>query len=199
MVLDSIPRQVYRVDPSLTVSGPDLLRPFTDLNRGKPFPDQVKPFNFLLAAHVPSFGHPDGVEPTRFQLIAPFEKDAWKWTRIPWFNRYFGDLYRIDTTGNMGGVCVAWVQTYRAVLAAFRTHPEVKSDGPDWRPCDLRTVGLLSWRVVQPAHLDQLGKEANKLKQIEAGIEHDPDEVWTVYANSREIRGRCWCYRCCGR
>ncbi len=74
----------------LTVSGPELLKPFEHLNRIKPYADQVKPFNFLLAAHVRPFGHPEGVDPARFQLVAPFEKDPGKWAGLPWTNRATG-------------------------------------------------------------------------------------------------------------
>jgi hypothetical protein len=169
----------------LTVSGPELLRPFAALNRGKAYADQVKPFNFLLAAHVRPFGHPDGVDPTRFQLIAPFEKDARKWTKLPWVDRYSGKRYRIDATGDTGGAGVARVQTYRDVLAAFRTHPEAKSVAPNGRPCGRGTVGLLGRRVVRTASLVHLGKEANKLEEVEAGVEHDPEEVYTEYADPR--------------
>jgi hypothetical protein len=169
----------------LTVSGPELLRPFAGLNRGKPYPDQVKPHNFLLAAHVRPFGHPDEVDPARFQLIAPFENDPRKWTKLTWVDRYSGKGYRIDATGDAGGCGVARVQTYRDVLAAFRTHPEAKSAGPDGEPCGRGTVGLLGRRAVRTAYLVHLGKEANKLEEVEAGLEHDPDEVYTAYADPR--------------
>jgi len=139
----------------------------------------------MLAAHVMPFGHPDGVDPTRFQLIAPFEKDGRRWLHLPWIDRYSGMSYHISTTADTGGLGVARVQTYRDVLAAFRTHPEAKSAGPDGRPCDRRTIGLLQRRVVRSlleltAHV---GKESNRLEEVEAGIEHDPDEVWTEYVD----------------
>jgi hypothetical protein len=44
----------------LTVSSPELLKPFASLNAGKPYPDQVKPFSFLLVGHVRPFEHPGG-------------------------------------------------------------------------------------------------------------------------------------------
>lgn len=30
-----------------------------------------------------------------------------------------------------------------------------------------------------------IGKESNRLEAVEAGIEHDPDEVWTEYQDPR--------------
>jgi hypothetical protein len=135
----------------LTVSGPELLRPFADLNRGRGYPDQVKPLNFLLAAHVRALGHPDGVDPARFQLIAPYERDVLKWTQLPWIDRHSGERFRIDATGDTGGLGVTRVQTYRDALAAFRTHPEAKSAEPNGRPSGRATVGLLGRRVARTA------------------------------------------------
>lgn len=50
----------------LPISSPELLKPFARLNAGKGYPDQVKPCNFMLAAHVARFGHPDSVDPEHF-------------------------------------------------------------------------------------------------------------------------------------
>lgn len=80
---------------------------------------------------------------------------------------------------------VARVQTYRDVLEDFLYHPEAKSAGADGPPCDRQTVGLLRRRFVRsiPELTTHVGKESNKLEEIEAGLEHDPDEVWTEYAD----------------
>jgi hypothetical protein len=49
----------------LTVSSPALMRPLASLNEGKPYSDQMKPFNFLLSCHIRPLGHPLGtVHPT---------------------------------------------------------------------------------------------------------------------------------------
>jgi hypothetical protein len=39
--------------------------------------------------------------------------------------------------------------------------------------------------VVRTADLVHLGKEANRREEVEAGLEHDPDEVYTAYADPR--------------
>lgn len=72
-------------------------------------------------------------------------------------------------------------QTYRDARASYRTHPEAKSSGSDGRPCGRGTVGLLGRRTVRTAYLVHLGKEANKLEEVEAGLEHDADEGYTEY------------------
>lgn len=48
----------------VTVSSPAIIRPLAELNEGKAYPEQIKPFNFLLTCHVKAFGHPKGVERT---------------------------------------------------------------------------------------------------------------------------------------
>lgn len=60
----------------VTVSSPVVMRPLESLNEGKSYPDQIKPFNFLLSCHVKQLGHPIGVNPEHFHLIAPYESDS---------------------------------------------------------------------------------------------------------------------------
>ncbi len=127
----------------LTVSSPELLKPFAQLNAGKANPDQVKPFSFLLVGHVRPFGYPAGVDPARFLLVAPWEADASKWLRLPWVDRYTGARITISTTAELGGPERARLQTYCDVVRAFRTHPEAKSADAEDRPCGRGTVGLL--------------------------------------------------------
>ncbi len=171
----------------LTISGPELLKPFAELNAGKPYAGRVKPFNFLLVAHVRAFGHPDGVDPERFQLVAPFEQDPAKWLSLPWTDRSSGARYPIATGERGDSEGVARVKTYRDVLREFRGHPEAKSAGPDGRPCGRGTVGLLRRRRVQtvPELLAYVGKESNRLEEVEAGLGHDPDEVYTQYTDAQ--------------
>lgn len=63
-----------------------------------------------------------------------------------------------------------------------------------------RAIGLA--RRGDPAAIFEqvhVGKEYNRLEEVEAGIEHSPDEVWTKYADPKRNPGRYWCYRCCAR
>lgn len=169
----------------LTVSSPELLKPFADLNAGKPYPDQVKPFSFLLVGHVRPFGHPEGVDPARFQLVAPYESDPRMWLQLPWVDRYSCKRIAVSTTEEMDGPELARLQTYRDVVREFRTHPEAKSTGPDGEPCGRGTVGLLQRRIVQETYLAHVGKEANKLEEVEAGLEQDPEVIYTEYRRDR--------------
>jgi hypothetical protein len=168
----------------ITASSPAMLHPFREFNRGKPYVQQVKPYNFLLTAYVLPFGYPEDVDPKRFHLVAPFETDARKWTKLVWKNLYdaAGTRYTIRPGASPyavpGEVCV---KTYRDVLVEYRQHPESKSLAPDGTPCTGTTVGFLLRRSVIALYLAHVGKESNRLEEVEAGLVHDPDEVYTEY------------------
>jgi hypothetical protein len=165
----------------LALSDPSLLNTFLAVNKDREYDDQVKPFNFALAAHVRAMGHPSEVDPTRFQLMAPYEKDPRRWFELPWVNRYDGVEYAITTVGNTGRLGIARVRTYADVLTAYETHPEVKSCGPDGEPCARHTVGLLQRRLLEALWVRAIGKESNKLDEVDVGIEHEWDAIRTVY------------------
>jgi hypothetical protein len=170
-----------------TASSPQLLKPFADWNRGKPYAEQVKPFNFLLSAHVAPLGLPPGVDGTRFHLIAPYESDPRKWLTLSWTDRYSGKRYPITTTTSPYATSVVRVKTYRDVLDDYRTHPEAKSLAPDGGLCRRTTVGLLHRRPVTKLSLTHVGKESNLLEEVEAGLVHDPDEVYTEYVDAHRV------------
>jgi hypothetical protein len=75
----------------------------------------------------------------------------------------------------------AYLNSYRDVFEQFETHPEAKSAAPDGARCTRATRGLLARLDVHPAHESIIGKEANALDAVEAGIEHDWDDVRNVY------------------
>ncbi len=170
----------------LAISSPMMLRPFEGLNKGKDYREQIKPYNFMLAAHVAPFGHPPGVDPARFRLVAPFEPLALKWASLPWRNLYdrTEQTYSITTTSSLaerGEPDEVGVQTLRDVLREYRNHPEAKSLGPDGKVCGRPTRGLLARRPVEVSLVHYIGKEANRLEDVEAGLVGDLDEVLTEY------------------
>jgi hypothetical protein len=69
------------------------------------------------------------------------------------------------------------------VLDEYRRHPESKSLAPDGTACTGQTAGLLRRRPVTALYLTHVGKESNELEAVEAGLIHDPDEVYTEYAD----------------
>jgi hypothetical protein len=176
-----------------TASHPRLLRPFTAWDAGRPYAEQVKPANFLLVAHAAPGGHPPGADPKRFCLVAPYQPDPSEWAGLPWRNVHDpnGPVYRIggETRIARGGVPlppgVVGVKSYRHVLDAYRTHPEAKSLGPDGRTCTRRTLGLLSRRPVDALSVTHVGKEANLLEEVAAGLIGEEEQVLAEYADLR--------------
>jgi hypothetical protein len=77
-----------------------VVRPLAKLNGGKPYWKQIKPFNFLLTCHVKPLGHPPGVKPERFHLIAPYETDSRQWLKKSWIDQYSEKQFRIPEYWN---------------------------------------------------------------------------------------------------
>ena len=110
----------------VNVTNPGILQALEHLNKGKGYADQIKPFNFLLSCHVSPFGHPVGVDPTRFHLIAPFEPNPQKWLKQKWIDQYTGDEYRICTNDNFRTRQTVRVKTFGEVIEEYEFHPESK-------------------------------------------------------------------------
>ena len=72
-------------------------------------------------------GLPQGVDPTRFHLVAPWSSNPAEWMDLPWFDLHSGREYRITTKDDFGVSGRVLVKTYRDVLAAYEVHPEAKS------------------------------------------------------------------------
>lgn len=165
----------------LNASAPQLMRALVDYNRRRPYREQIMPFNFVLSAQVASNGHPPGADPNKFHLIAPYTKDSQQWRKMQWIDLHTGRAYSI-TTGRIGeGGQSVRVKSYADVLADYATHPEYKSLAPDGRPAGRAARGLLSRRPVEVGSVHYIGKESNRLEDVEAGLVHDEAEVVTEY------------------
>lgn len=145
---------------------------------------QFKPANFIVSAHVAHLGHPTDVDPTRFHLIGSFTSDARQWLNMTWIDQYSGASYHIST--GRSDDQTARVQSYRDVFADYCVHPESKSAALDGTPCDRRTVGLLQRRHVGALDIAYIGKEANELDAVDAGLVHDANEVLTIYVDAQD-------------
>jgi hypothetical protein len=189
----AVPDRPYLDRPAcgrITLKSLQVWRAFRGFNRGKPYAQRVKPFGFLLTAHVAAFGHPSGVDPARFRLAAPFETDAKRWPRLAWRNLYDpdGGTYSL-LTGRPESLTprMAMVQTYRDLVSDYRVHPEAKSAGANGESCDRRTVGLLRRRHVYAVGRRAIGKESNRLAEVEDGLIGNPDEVYTTYTDRAAV------------
>lgn len=166
----------------LTVSSYGLYEPFEDLNRGRPYPEQVKPMNFMLAVSTKPCGEPAGVDPTAFRLVAPYDPDRETWSSMRWINRFTGRTYPVTTTGS-SGAHQAEIRSYRDVYRDYIRHPEPKSAGPEGGSCDRQTVGLLRRRHDRPlGAIQKIGKETNRLEDVQQGLVGDRNEVLADYS-----------------
>jgi hypothetical protein len=169
----------------VTISSPAVMRPLANLNTGKHYGDQIKPFNFVLTCHVRQLGHPPGADPERFHLIAPYESDPRQWLKTDWIDQYTGKCYRITTTGYHGSRQTARVKTYGEVLREYEFHPESKCADAKGKPCSRQTIGLLQRRHIQVDQITPIGKESNSLEDVESGLVHSASSVYTEYPDPR--------------
>ena len=169
----------------ITVSSPAVMKPLAKLNEGKQYPDQIKPFNFLLTCHVRPLGHPPGVDPARFHLISPYENDPRQWLKKNWIDQYSGKEYRITTVGPHGDRQTARVKTYGDVLIEYEYHPESKCADANGNTCSKQTIGLLQRRHVRIERTKYIGKESNSLEEVESGLIHSEQSVYTEYPDPR--------------
>jgi hypothetical protein len=165
-----------------SVTSPAVLRAFGRLNEGKPYDDQVKPFNFMLSAA--GVTPPAGIAPSqRFRLVAPWEPDSSRWSRLSWVDLHHPDRgpYRITTVAGRSGQ--PKVDNYGDVAEKYAAHPEAKALGPDGKPCGRGTVGLLQRRLVIAGEIKLIGKESNRLEDRFTGLLtiDELDERLTVY------------------
>jgi hypothetical protein len=169
----------------MSVSSPAVMKPLAKLNQGKQYAQQIKPFNFLITCHVKELGHPPGVDPERFHLIAPYEINPRKWLKLNWINQYSnGNTFRITTAGHHGTRWSARVKTYGEVLEDYEYHPESKCADKEGNPCGKQTIGLLSRRSIQVGRIRFIGKESNSLEDVEGGLVHSEQNVYTEYPDA---------------
>lgn len=168
----------------LPVSSPAVLRPFAALNAGKPYEQQVKPHGFLLLGHVDALA-PLPVGLTDVTPMAPYTDDPAKLLSLPWRNRRDGRPIAVTTRpgGEPGKVRLA---TIGDVVRDYRLHPEAKSGDGRGGLGRRGSVGVLPRLTVRavglPAHV---GKESNRLEDVQGGLITDPDDVYVEYRDPR--------------
>lgn len=161
----------------LSISSPFVYRPFATAQRDRPMAERTRPATFLLSATVAHHGHPAGVDPTRFHLVAPFSKDPAKWLEGPWMDLHSGKTYPVVTGDALERPDAARLKTYGDVIEEFAIHPESKSAASDGTPCGPHTRGELRRRHVVAASVGHIGKETNKLEDVQKGLMHDWESV----------------------
>ncbi len=180
-------------DPAMTrhtITSPRLLAPFHTWNAGRPYNQQVKPGSFMLVAHVAPLGEPPGIDPKRIRLVAPYTSDRSQWESMRFRNLYDrnGPDLRITASRWDNGrgprpANLVEVTTYRQLLRRYLLHPETKyaSDGRGGQD-----IGWLNRLRIRPTNITTIGKETNKLADVQAGLHGAANELTAIY-ESRDV------------
>ncbi len=71
------------------------------------------------------------------------------------------------------------------MLREYEFHPEAKCADSGGAPCTKQTVGLLGRRQVAIDSITYIGKESNRLEEVEEQRLLDPRDVYTEYSDPR--------------
>jgi hypothetical protein len=140
---------------------PAVLNWFKRYNEGRPYGEQVKPFNFLLtfftrrqediASEDPTHAFDPKLDDVR--PVAPYEKDTEKALR-----RIFD-----RNSEHMDPVSIKWLRTVADVLRDYHRQPEYKFLGGGWNE-----EGVLRRRHVFVDTVEDIGKESDGWEEDEA-------------------------------
>jgi hypothetical protein len=137
-----------------------------------------------LTAHVAKLGHPPGVDPTKFQLVLPYNRDSRLWTKLKWTDVHSGKSFAV-TTKLAGQLGMVRVKSIRDVYEEYKNHPESKSADSSGKTAGRLTRGLLNRIHIYALSLTYVGKESNLIEDVENEIVHDRDEVQQEYPDQR--------------
>jgi len=181
----------------LPVSTPHVRKPFARSDAETPYRERIKPFNFLLTAHIAKGGFPIGADKAHFLLVAPYEPDPQRWLKSRWMEVNKTKIYRVttDRQRRTADPSHAMIDDYHRTLTDFRLHPEAKSLCPDGTPCDehrRNSAGLLRRRSAEILRraIEHIGKETNELKQVLGA--QDEDELVQRYRPLDESDFDCY-------
>jgi hypothetical protein len=150
----------------------------------RPYGERVKPFGFLHHAPLDQTigGARRSMRTSKHNLVAPYG-DHCRWINL---REPDGEPFRLVTyQPSSGDLQVLVGRTYNDLIAMHPFHPEPKSLGADSAPCHERTVGLLTRRPIVAIKRLHVGKEANELERVEAGLVDEVEQVLNVYEQDR--------------
>jgi len=104
---------------------------------------------------------------------------------MKWIDQYTGNQYSIATEASYPTRMTAQVKTYEDVAPEYRYQPESKCAAADGNVCDKPTIGLLQRRHVSIDLIHYIDKESNRLEEVEAGLVHSGQKVYTEYPDLR--------------
>jgi len=166
----------------ITASTPHTMRAFKRWNEGSDYDGQVKPFNFVLLASEFRGGMTELPDALPLRLLAPFETSPARWIELDWTDLSSPAAEPVRVSGAiLPQPGLVRVKTHRTVLFQYANHPEAKSAMLDGKPCAKSYAGVLSRRIVRPSAIKHIGKESNRIDDVENGSIRHADEVYTSY------------------
>jgi hypothetical protein len=100
---------------------------------------------------------------------------------MKWIDQYSGNEFGITTQKNYSSRTTARVKTYGDVVTDYEHHPESKCADEHENVCDRQTIGMLYRRRVRIGEIICIGKESNNLEEVDAGLIHSVESVYTTY------------------
>ena len=169
---------------STSISTAEIARWFNKHNTDKPYRQQIRAFGFLISPIVGAFGKPLGLAGQPFHLVAPFNNDDQSaWAATAFTDIHGGGQYGISTSEFNS--TTAQVRTYRDIATKYLDHPDPRRLDEHGKPCQRNTRGRVTPRHINAIHIEQIGKESNRLDEAAAGLIHDPADTYTTYNSPR--------------
>jgi hypothetical protein len=163
----------------IPLSQPHILKNpgFRAFNRKRDYRDQIKPFGFIQSV-VPAVEIDRSVQP-----IAPYERDAVKSRSLPWVDLRTGDSVQLDWLGT--GERAVPVYTMDEYIQNYRTHPERKAADQFGNPSGSETRGLLHRLHVYSDEPVRIGKEVDRLDEVDGMPQDDGPVEYAAEKNHR--------------
>jgi hypothetical protein len=146
----------------------------------------TRPNNFMMLPQICRVGCPQNVNSDKFTLITPFSSDRDEWMRSKCINIHdpHSPVYELTDEYDFRK---ALAKNFFMLLNSYQNHPEAKSLGPDGKPCDFDTQGLLhrahviaNWPPVY------IGKESDRHWEEGEGV-----EVAGIQSDPVQAKGKC--------
>lgn len=125
----------------LAISTPNVWNMFKNINKGKPWEEQIKPSNFCLAGFQTKEENGKLVKP-----LAPYTNDYQKIVHEPFIDREAGDIKQGPE----------YFKQLSQTIIEYANHPEAKFDGD---------IGILERKHVYADSVIHIGKEANNIDE----------------------------------
>jgi hypothetical protein len=70
-------------------------------------------------------------------------------------------------------------------VTEYEFHPEAKCDDALGNSCERQTIRLLQRRLIKIDQIKCIGKESNSLENVDEGLVHSEQNVYTEYADPK--------------